>query len=56
MALPINFLHHPFQVSKHKEVSHLDVVTLPPNTCYNLPNQPLDLKIFLTELAILNEF
>jgi hypothetical protein len=29
---------------------------IPTNTCYNLPNQPLDLKILLMELAILNDF
>jgi hypothetical protein len=29
---------------------------IPPNTCYNLPNQPLDLKILLMELDILSDF
>jgi hypothetical protein len=28
IALPINFLHHPSQVTKLKQVSHLGVVTL----------------------------
>jgi hypothetical protein len=29
---------------------------IPPNTHSNLPNQPLDFKIHLMELAILNDF
>jgi hypothetical protein len=28
----------------------------PPNTHYNLPNQPFDSKCFLTKPAILNSF
>jgi hypothetical protein len=29
---------------------------IPPNTCYNLPNQPLDFKILLIEPIILSNF